>query len=174
MDDVLQLILMKCDVLASARLIRASKALWNKYKYETLFWVALETDLLFVSKYIAFRAMNKHLGCRRRILKWTSYLDNPCSHCKCDMFLMCPPTFPIHVKLCNNCLSTQLITEDSFNRFVPYYIVLEMRHKLKHCWITPNQNTTRRVCAYYKPHVLAHWQFISFFLPEVANLLNHP
>lgn len=161
MDDVLELILRKCDAMSSLRLVRASKSLWIKYKYESLFWISLEADLLFQGKYMAFRAVNKHLGCRRRVLKWSTYLESPCSRCDCPLFHICTGTFPINLKLCNNCQSANLITEEAIARYIPYYLVLEVRRRVKYCWIVNIYN--RRVMAFYRPHVLAYLGVINFF-----------
>ena len=161
MDDVLELILRKCDAMSSSRLVRASKSLWFKYKYESLFWISLEADLLFQGKYMAFRSVNKHLGCRRRVLKWSTYLESPCSKCDCSLFHICTGTFPINLKLCNNCQSAHLMTEEAISRYIPYYLVLEVRRRVKYCWIVNIYN--RRVMAFYRPHVLAYLELINFF-----------
>ena len=161
MDDILILVLKQCDSMSSIRLLKASKTLWYMFKYESLFWISMEADLLFQSKYMAFKFVNKHLGCRRRVLKWATYLESQCTLCNLPMFQICSGTFPINMKLCNNCQSDHLITERVISRYVPYYVILDMRKKVKYCWLF-NDNS-RKMAYFYRPHVIHYLQSINFF-----------
>ena len=123
------------SALASIRMVVSCKHLWVAKKHDVAYWQHVETILPHHSHYEAFRAMNKHMGLRRRVLAWASYCDSGCNMCKISLFGFCTATFPIRMKLCYNCKHNSLISEWELGRYAPHALLLALRSDLRYCWI---------------------------------------
>ena len=123
------------SALASIRMVVATRQLWVAKKHDAAYWQHMETILPHHSHYEAFRAMNKHMGLRRRVLAWASYCDGGCNSCKTSLFGICTATFPLRMKLCYQCKQHNVISEWELSRYVPHALLLALRSDLRYCWI---------------------------------------
>jgi len=118
------------DAAASVRLLGAMAQLWREKKDQRDFWVRMESRLPNHQRYLAYKAANKHLGIRRRVMSWTHYCDSPCSRCRTDLFMVCTGTFPVRLKLCYACKNHALISEPALHYWFPYW-----KKPFRFCWI---------------------------------------
>jgi len=161
MNDIFEIILKHCDAVSSVRLVRAIKYFYVSKKTDFNFWTQLEARMPHFNKYNMYKIINKHMGVRRRILSWTSYFDAPCSLCHLPLFQTCTDTFPLRLKLCNNCRQDHIITEEVISRYLPFYVILNVRQNVNYCFLMNNNN--RKVRSYYRPAVLRYLQNANFF-----------
>lgn len=154
MDDIILTILHHCDAMSAVRLVKSSKQLYYQKKKDNNFWLNIEFQMLYQNRYSVYRLVHKHMGVRRRVLAWTSYLEAPCTLCRHNLFLTCTNTFPLNLKLCNNCKSDHIMTEDVIKRYLPFYVLLNIRRNVRYCFLTNDNNVRTR--SYYRPAVLRY------------------
>lgn len=147
--------------MSALRLLKAVRCLWNSTKKNNSFWFKMEMNLMCQNKFVVFRLIHKHMGNRKRVLMWSSYLEAPCTLCHLPLFQCCTSTFPLNLKLCNNCKEDHIITEQVISRYVPYYIVLNMRNNVRYCFLSDNNN--HKIRSYYRPAVLRYLHYINVF-----------
>lgn len=135
---------LNADPLASIRLMRAAAHLWRMQRNNKEFWVRMESLLPNHNRYLAYKAVNKHLGIQKRVLAWANYCDSGCSKCQVDLFGMCTGTFPVRLKLCYKCKGHELIAETALDTWFPYWRAAPGRKSLRYCWVTlPSGQKTR-------------------------------
>jgi len=149
------------DSMAAIRLLLAKRHLYFEYKYNHAFWTVVEAGLPHQHHYASYKAVNKHLGLRRRVVSWAKYCDSRCSKCKCDLFGHTTGTFALMVKLCYGCKSRELISEPEIQRYLPAAMPL-VHARLKYCWVPWGSRhiPTRH---YRRSEVLPLLEIISFF-----------
>lgn len=157
MDEIWELVFdnIQTDALATVRLMLAHRHLYYKYRDDQSMWMSLETLLPHPSRYMAYKAVNKHMGVARRVISWATYCDSVCCICNVDLYGKCSGTFALRVKLCYPCKCKILISEEE----VCLLGMPPLPPSIRYCWL-PHGPKHRNVKHYLRKEVLRLFNFV--------------
>lgn len=125
LDEIWQIIWHHTDPMAKIQLILAHKQFFLLFWDNMDFWKSVEPYMVLKPHYEAFKSIHKHMGVRKRVLRWLAYCRDPCHGCNMELFRICTGTFPLGIKLCYGCKCTNLISEQETHGRLP----------LPYCWL---------------------------------------